>query len=161
MAHRIESVDPDRPDSLTRLRELLAATDPAQGIDQDAMERLGWVNIGYKHDVDKARRALSFCDIPGFDGMSMDNAIYWLRNRPEQEPAGRAENSGPSDSALKHSRAEWAALANGALQALRDIQAGVSPADAAAALSRLEPHLAHCREVDACAGIAGASAESR
>ncbi|AJD82957.1 hypothetical protein PJWF_00063 [Achromobacter phage JWF] len=54
--------------------------------DQDEMERQGWVNIGYKHDLEKARRAISFCNIPGFDTMSLDNAIYWLRNKADQTP---------------------------------------------------------------------------
>ncbi|MNU91093.1 hypothetical protein D3C71_809740 [compost metagenome] len=56
------------------------ASAPVAGeADQDEMERRGWVNVGYKHDLEKARRAISFCNIPGFDTMSLDNAIYWLR----------------------------------------------------------------------------------
>ncbi|WP_258127492.1 hypothetical protein [Achromobacter anxifer] len=52
-------------------------------VDQDEMERRGWVNIGYKHDLEKARRAISHCNIPGFETMSLDNAIYWLRARAD------------------------------------------------------------------------------
>lgn len=74
----------------------LASAPVAGEADQDEMERRGWVNIGYKHDLEKARRAISHCNIPGFDTMSLDNAIYWLRARADDAahqaiPAGEAQ----------------------------------------------------------------------
>ncbi|KNE28142.1 hypothetical protein [Achromobacter spanius] len=70
------------------------ASEAVRNADQDEMERLGWVNIGYKHDLEKARRAISFCNIPGFDTMSLDNAIYWLRANADKDGGDCAKSAG-------------------------------------------------------------------
>lgn len=75
----------------------LASAPVAEEADQDEMERRGWVNVGYKHDLEKARRAISFCDIPGFDTMSLDNAIYWLRAKADDAAPQASEAVRPTD----------------------------------------------------------------
>ncbi|EJO27520.1 hypothetical protein QWC_31433 [Achromobacter marplatensis] len=75
------------------------ASEAVRNADQDEMERLGWVNIGYKHDLEKARRAISFCNIPGFDTMSLDNAIYWLRANADKDGGDCAK--GAEDVAMR------------------------------------------------------------
>jgi len=88
------------------------ASEAVRNADQDEMERLGWVNIGYKHDLEKARRAISFCNIPGFDTMSLDNAIYWLRSKADKGGGDCAKGAGDTyrDSEHFHKTASIAEL---------------------------------------------------
>lgn len=163
MAHRIseDKLAPAHPssspspsprtsnaESVPELRDLLSRTEPFTELDHEEMERLGWVNVGYKHDYDKARRAMSHCKIPGFETMSLDAAIYWLRNASDIDESAQAAGN----SAHEHVAKEWAELALRAMQALRAVQAGTTPVETS--LAALAPYLAHCQDISSCAGIA-------
>lgn len=60
----------------------------------DIMERLGWVNIGYKYDLDKVQRALPVKYVPAMANMSIANAVYHLRTLYLYHRPANADESG-------------------------------------------------------------------